>query len=62
MNADKEPCFMDTYNQHKLDESVEAQEKVADYMNDQNYKSVYRILIALDDVADNPTLTRRDKL
>ena len=31
-------------------------------MKDQNYKSVYQILIVLDDVADNPSLTRHDKL
>ena len=62
MNPEKEHCFMDTYDQKKLDEIVETQEKVANYMKDQNYKSVYQILIVLDDVADNPALTRHDKL
>ena len=62
MNPEKEFCFMDTYDQKKLDEIVETQEKVANYMKDQNYKSVYQILIVLDDVADNPSLTRHDKL
>jgi hypothetical protein len=62
MNPEKELCFMDTYDQKKLDEIVETQEKVANYMKDQNYKSVYQILIVLDDVADNPALTRHDKL
>ena len=45
-----------------MDEIVETQEKVADYMKEQNYKSVYQILRVLDDVADNPALTRHDKL
>ncbi len=31
-------------------------------MKDQKYKSVYQFLIVLDDVADNPALTRHDKL
>jgi type II secretory pathway predicted ATPase ExeA len=62
MNPDKEHCFMDKYEQHKLDQIVETQEKVSDYMKEQKYKSVYQILIVLDDVADNPALTRHDKL
>jgi hypothetical protein len=31
-------------------------------MKNHNYKSVYQFLIVLDDVADNPSLTRHDKL
>jgi len=62
MNPDKEHCFMDSYDQQKLDSIVETQEKVADYMKEQKFKSVYQILIVLDDVADNPSLTRHDKL
>ncbi len=53
---------MDQYDSQWLDAIVETQEKVADYMKEQKYKSVFQILILLDDVADNPSLTRHDKL
>ncbi len=49
---------MDHYNQQQLDEIVEAQEQVSDHMTNQHFKSVYQILIVLDHVADNPSLTR----
>ena len=62
MNPEKEHCFMDQYDSQRLDAIVETQEKVADYMKEQKYKSVFQILIVLDDVADNPSLTRHDKL
>ncbi len=62
INPNKEHGFMDYYDQQKLDSIVETQEEVADYTKEQKLKSVYRILINLDDVADNPALTRPDKL
>jgi hypothetical protein len=48
MNPDKEHCFMDRYDQQKLDSIVETQKKDADYMKEQKFKSVCQILIVLD--------------
>ncbi len=50
VNPEKEHCAMDHYDHKKIDEIVEVQERVSDYMNENNYKSVYQILIGLDDV------------
>ncbi len=61
MDPKKESCLLDTSHQHKLGTVVEAKEKVADYKKIRNFKSVYQILISLDDAADNPSLTRHDK-
>ncbi len=62
VNPEKEFCFMDTYEQKQIDDIVETQERVTIYMKDQNFKSVYQISIVLDDVADNPSLTRHAQL
>ncbi len=43
MNPEKEPCCMDHYDHTTNNEIVEAQAQVADYMKDQNYKSVRQI-------------------
>jgi hypothetical protein len=62
MNPDKEHCCIDHYEQQQLDSVVETHKKVADNMKEQKFKSVYQILVVLDDVADNPTLISNDEL
>ncbi len=52
---------MDHYDRHKSDAVVEAPHKVADYVKDQHYTSVYQISIFINEVGANPNLTRHDK-
>ena len=57
-----EKYLFDSYDPKELQHVIETQYKVIDYMKQQNYKTLYQILIIVDDFADSPDFTRNSKL
>ena len=57
-----EKYLFDSYDPGELRQVIETQYKVVNYMKDQNYKTLYQILILIDDFADSPEFTRNSKL
>ena len=54
--------YYDTYEPEALERIIDIQHKITDYMKKNKYKTLYQILIIVDDVADDPRFTRQSKL
>jgi GTPase SAR1 family protein len=59
---DKEKYLFDDYNPSELDNIIQTQHKLVNYMKDNHYKTIYQIMIIIDDFADTPEFTRSSKL
>ena len=60
---EKDPIYFSEYDPEKLHHIIQTQSKVTDYMKKQKEtKKLFSILIIVDDMADNPLLTRQSKL
>ena len=62
INNDKEQCFFDEYNHEDLEKVITTQHKIVEHMKKQEYKTMYQILIIIDDFSDSPSFTRQSKL
>jgi hypothetical protein len=60
--ADGERFYFSEYDPEALDKIIDSQRKVTDYMKKHKYKTLYQILIVIDDFADDPSFTRQSKL
>lgn len=58
----EEPIYFDHYDPAALENIIDTQHKVAEYMKKQDIKKIYQILIVIDDFADSPAFTRQSKL
>ena len=58
----EDPIYFDHYDPVALEQIIDTQHKVADYMKKQDIKKIYQILIVIDDFADSPQFTRQSKL
>ena len=54
--------YYDTYEPEALERIIYTQHKIIDYMKKNKYKTLYQILIIIDDHADSPEFTRKSKL
>ena len=54
--------YYDTYEPEALERIIHTQHKIIDYMKKNKYKTLYQILIIIDDHADSPEFTRKSKL
>ena len=52
----------DEFNVEDLERVIETQNKIIEYQKKQGMKKLFNILIILDDVSDNPAITRNNKL
>ena len=59
---DKERIYFDSYDPEALAHIIKTQHKVVDYMKEQKHKTIYQILIIIDDFADSPEFTRNSRL
>ena len=50
------------YDSEALEKIIDTQHKVTDFMKKHKYKTLYQILIVIDDFADDPSFTRQSKL
>ena len=62
VDTDKEPCWWDEFNVADLERVIETQNKIIEYQKKQGTKKLFNILVSLDDVSDNPAITRNNKL
>ena len=62
VDNDKEPCWWDEFNVEDLERVIETQNKIIEYQKKQGTKKLFIILVILDDVSDNPAITRNSKL
>ena len=62
VDTDKEPCWWDGFRVGDLGRVVETQNKIIEYQKKQGMKKLFNILVILDDVSDNPAITRNNKL
>ena len=60
--SDKEKFYFDHYDPNDLQQIIDTQHKVTEYMIKKGHKKLYSILIIVDDFADSPTFSRHSKL
>ena len=62
-HTEKEPPFFDTYGASALQNIIDTQQKVIDYMKKQKgVVKLYSVLVVVDDFADDPTFSRQSKM
>ena len=62
-HTDKEPLFFDHYSADALNNIIETQHKIIDYLKKQKGNNkLYSILVVVDDFADDPSFTRQSRL
>ena len=62
MDTKEDPIYFHSYEPEALQNIIDTQHKVAEYMKNKNHKKIYQILIIIDDFADDPRFTRQSKL
>ena len=62
LESEDEQFYFNEYDPDALENIIETQHKVTNYMKKHNYKTLYQILIVIDDFADDPSFTRQSKL
>ena len=62
VDNDKEPCWWDEFNVEDLERAIETQNKIIEYQKKTRNEQLFNILVILDDVSDNPAITRNNKL
>ena len=51
----------DSYNPSELAAIIDKQHKVTNYLKSQGHTQIFQILVIIDDFADAPEFTRRNK-
>ena len=62
VDDEKEHIYFDNYNPSDLENVVERQKKIINYMNSKKIKKLHSIFIVVDDHADDPKFVRYSKL
>lgn len=62
LETEDDKFYFSEYDPIALEHIIDVQHKVTDYMKKHNYKTLYQILIVIDDFADDPSFTRQSKL
>ena len=62
IESEDDKFYYDEYDPIALDHIIETQHKITDYMKKHKYKTLFQILIVIDDFADDPAFTRQSKL
>ena len=55
IGTEDDKFYFSEYDPVALDNIVETQHKITDYMKKQKYKTLHQILIVIDDFADDPS-------
>ena len=61
-NTKEEPIYFDHYDPQNLNNIIDTQHKVIDYMKKHKHKTLYSILVIVDDFADDPSFSRHSKI
>ena len=62
VETEDDKFYFSEYDPVALDNIIETQHKITNYMKKHKYKTLFQILIVIDDFADDPSLTRQSKL
>ena len=54
--------YFDSYEPEELEKIIHTQHKITDYMKKNKHKTLYQILIIVDDFSDEPIFSRQSKL
>ena len=57
-----EEIYFDHYDSEALEEIINNQKQIIEYLKRKKHKKMYNILILIDDFADNPSFSRHSKL
>jgi hypothetical protein len=60
--TDDDKFYFDTYEPEELEKIIHIQHKITDYMKKHKYKTLYQVLIIVDDFSDEPSFSRQSKL
>ena len=60
--SDKEKFYFDHYDPNDLQNIIDTQHKVIEYMKKKGHKKLYSILVVVDDMADCASFSRHSKL
>ena len=61
-NTKEDPIYFDHYDPESLHKIIDTQHKVIEYMKNQKQKTLYSILVLVDDFADDPSFSRHSKI
>ena len=61
-HTEEEPIYFDHYDPAQLQKVITTQHKVSEFMKKRNAKSIYQVLVVVDDFADEPSFSRHSKL
>ena len=61
-HKDEEPIYFDHYDPEALHKIIDTQHKVIEFMKKKNIKTLYSILVVVDDFADSPEFSRHSKI
>ena len=62
VETEDDKFYYSEYDPVALDNIIETQHKITNYMKKHKYKTLFQILIVIDDFADDPSFTRQSKL
>eukprot|EP00438_Fugacium_kawagutii_P005622 Skav208681 [mRNA] locus=scaffold775:308467:309246:+ [translate_table: standard] len=62
IDVDKEPCFFEEFNAQDMEKIIDTQHKVIEYQKKHKMKKLFGILCILDDISDDPRVSRHNKL
>ena len=62
IDTDKEPCFFEEFNAEDMEKIIDTQHKVIEYQKKHKMKKLFGILCILDDMSDDPRVSRHNKL
>ena len=62
IDTDKEPCFFQEFNAEDMEKIIDTQHRVVEYQKKHNMKKLFGILCILDDISDDPRVSRHNKL
>ena len=62
IDPDKEQCWFDEFKASDLESIINTQQKILEYCKKQGYKKLFNILVVLDDISDDPKVSRHNKL
>ena len=60
--TEEDKFYYDAYEPEALERIIHIQHKITDYMKTNKYKTLYQILIIVDDFSDEPIFSRQSKL
>lgn len=61
-HTDEEPIYFDHYDPDALQDIIDTQHKITNFMKKRGDKKLYQILVIIDDFADEPSFTRKSKI